>query len=85
MTVRVRAVWDLYERGLPPRRIAKALRLTPRAVYSRLRCARAELGVTPAEAPDEVAAKLPRCKCLLLLPCNRCLPTVSEVAAQRRA
>jgi hypothetical protein len=85
MTVRVRAVWDLYERGLPPRRIAKALRLPATTVYARLRCARAELGVTPAEAPDEVGARLPRCRCLLLLPCRRCLPTVTEVAARRVA
>jgi hypothetical protein len=85
MTVRVRAVWDLYERGLPPRRIAKALRLTPMAVYSRLRHARAELGVTPAGAADKAAAELPRCRCLLLLPCHRCLQSAAEIAARRIA
>lgn len=86
MTVRVRAAWELYQQGLPPRRIAKILGATPMAVYSRLRWARAELGVTPAGVAEKAAADLPRChRCKLLLPCNGCLPRAAEVATRRVA
>jgi hypothetical protein len=83
MTIRVRAAWDLYhEQGWPLRRIARELNISRAAVNYRLGVARRELGLSGLGAGQHTA-DMPRCKCLLRLPCHRCLPTVDEVAGQR--
>lgn len=80
-----RVVWELYSGGLSPQRIARRLKLTKACVYSRLYAARRSLGVTASESEDEAAANVPRCRCGLMLPCDRCLPSIFEVAGRRIA
>lgn len=77
MTLNVRRVWDLYESGMKPRRIAKQLGLTVGCVTNRLSRAKGELCMFRSDVEERAAAALPRCRCGLLLPCNSCVPSAA--------
>ena len=90
---RIRRAWKLHERGLTARSAAKEMNCTMGNVYSLWYAARRRLNrkPTPAELERRRVAQrwnalgaAGRCRCGLLLPCNRCLPTILDMAESRR-